>query len=865
VLTPEELARNEQLGALFRNRAAGGVPRRMPDAEIEQLIQAAAIIGGGRAEGLEDGETIQRFVRQLVNENDRRGGGVTQRANQAESALKAAGLAPDDLEAKNMQEILQDEANFGFAYEEDAQLAEDGGAKRYREDGLRKGIRKARNMREGKKRDALIAKLGGKLDDQQEDQKFFDFGLRPIVNEDEDPVDVRERGRLVNRGGKVAFEQGGGKLQVPVDRDTAGRAQYPAPNEVRMNPDFPVGMENDEMQRLNEQDRAMGQSAVREFERYERGDLTPTEMERRARLDAIKANNEVFVRDGRGGFEATPARAPINEPSADEAKAAILGQLQSRKEANRAGRRERIMAANDEDAGLEAVILGNEARMRGKAAAEGQPNIAVLGQLKGDKLKRDMGLQLGDQRASVGDAIRVEMPDGSFRFVDAAGRDLAAPVQNTQQSINIAEGLNAPQGANNAVDFVVKNQFEDRGAQFFGDESVLAQMNDKGAGGGIEQVDIGGALRGIEQKVAARLGIDPKRIGGVKGFQAAMNAVIDDERRRGNALIRLEDGKKVRVDNPGVEEALLALKVQPAEARQIANALKQQELAEFGRFDPRVEVDSAVRPGLSPENVILGVNDPKRGGDRVDIAKDVRFQGKVQAAGIEGDAAKPFIGRVQGEPAFGGFNNVLARDGRAMDPVDVRLAQEERVRQNRKKKVANMAKKGKKIKFGIEDDRADVAKIRQMQEGNVFAQIRADRAQAQAENALRNERGVIRQGRGANVPGDFVEPRGGYKKVIPGVKRVGEQELLPRPVRPDAPPNPNPRVESAGGFGNVEVPADFKPATERRAETVKRRQDFRDRAYNRIARRDAGVISGAVLASVLGLSAMGDDEEQEAV
>ena len=138
---------------------------------------------------------------------------------------------------------------------------------------------------------------------------------------------------------------------------------------------------------------------------------------------------------------------------------------------------------------------------------------------------------------------------------------------------------------------MLKNQFEDRGAQFFGDESVLAQMNDKGAGGGIEQVDIGGALRGIEQKVADRLGIDPKRIGGVKGFQNAMNAVIEDERRRGNALIRLEDGKKVRVSNPGVEEALLALKVQPAEARQIANALKQKELAEFDRFDPRVEID----------------------------------------------------------------------------------------------------------------------------------------------------------------------------------------------------------------------------------------------------------------------------------
>ena len=74
MLTPEELARNEQVGALLRNRAGGAVPRRMPSAEIEQLLQAAAIIGGGRAEGLSDGETIQRLVRGLVRENDRRQG-----------------------------------------------------------------------------------------------------------------------------------------------------------------------------------------------------------------------------------------------------------------------------------------------------------------------------------------------------------------------------------------------------------------------------------------------------------------------------------------------------------------------------------------------------------------------------------------------------------------------------------------------------------------------------------------------------------------------------------------------------------------------------------------------------------------------
>ena len=45
----------------------------------------------------------------------------------------------------------------------------------------------------------------------------------------------------------------------------------------------------------------------------------------------------------------------------------------------------------------------------------------------------------------------------------------------------------------------------------------------------------------------------------------------------------------------------------------------------------------------------------------------------------------------------------------------------------------------------------------------------------------------------------------------------------------------------------------------------KNRESFRNRAYRNIAMRDAGVISGAVLGSVLGLNAVTDNEQQEAV
>ena len=580
----------------------------------------------------------------------------------------------------------------------------------------------------------------------------------------------KERGGFVKINGQRFWREGGKLYESPDDpRNIEARPMDIADEIYR--PDV-VGNSNSERRRLKmEQDVAAGASAVREFERYERGDLTPSEMENRARLEAGRQTNDVLnsrtpdagrprppvqgPRQLKSGIDAYGRRetfevplpfndegfrtAPVDEPnpsdydvrpqraigrrpfgnevSPDDAQAAILGQLQSRKEANRAGRLDRIKAMNMLDAVDEANQILVENRMPGQNV---RSQIDQLGQLKGDRLKKDMGLVLGNQRVPQGEAIRIEMPDGSFRHVDVEGNDLQAPVPS--QAPNPSEFLNAPDGANNAYDFVAKNQYQDRGAQFFGDEAILGQMNDKGAGGGIEQVDIGGVLGGLEEKVAKRLGQPIKRANNIGQFQNMMNAVIAGEQARGNALIRLEDGKKVKVDNPGVEEAMMALKIFPAEQKQIANALIQRELAQKARFDPRSlpgDVrDEAVRPGPNPSNVVFGVNDPKRGGDRVEFAKDIQLQGKILRQGIDGEAAKPFIGLQPGDPRRPGFNQAY----KGMDPVDLRIDMENRNRANRRKKNAIARKRGQRIApFKREDAQAEVAKIRQFQEGNVLA------------------------------------------------------------------------------------------------------------------------------------------------
>jgi hypothetical protein len=908
-----------QIAGLLNKRAGqGGNPRQLPQAEIEQLIQAAALIGNGRALGGTDEQVIGEFARKLIRERDRRvQSDIPAMIEAAEADLVARGQDVDDIEVKSQREILNDQKEFGFAFEDDAQLAQDGKVVKGRNDALRQRLQEARGAKKGQKREARIQNIQDKIANNDSQQKIFDFGLIPIVGEDEDPIQARERGRLVRRGDQVFFEQGGGFIEGPNGRiEVPGkrvawdgrrdeRGEPILPDGIRMNADLPVAMNDAGMQQLIEQDRAMAASEARKFERFMRDDLNTEEMAARARMEAGKFAQDNEIRlpgpaqkfyqevDGvrrmglvyphgpapfnnvRGGaFEGDPQTVDgvqlrranqVVDPamaygmgsnvqvghraigragipgglSVNEAQEAILGHLQARKAARGDGRRQAILRAiNDQEARAYAGELLLENKQPGQNI---RAQINDLGAVK-DK-RADMGLQLGNQKTMLGDAIRVERPDGSFEFVDRAGNPLYTPQEKTSQALNPAAVLNAPDGANNAFDFVLKNEFEDRGAQNFGDESILAQFADKGAGGGIEQVDIQGELRDVENKVAARLGIEPKRIKGARNFQAAMNAVIEGEKARGNALIRLVDGEKVKVSDPGIEEALLALKIQPAQAKRVANALKQADLA----VNSPVEIPGVKHAG---HNVVTGVNDPRRGGDRLDIAKDVQFQNKLLAQGIKGDAARPFVGQL-GKKRAPGFERVmLNEDGSPMDPIDVRNKIGERNRQNREKLVARKAKQGKKQIFGPADDRKDVGKIRAMQEGNIFAQVRADRAAALAAAAPRNERGRIIPGANVEIPGAFVEPRGGVKRVIPGLKRKGEQELLPRPVRPNQ-INSNPSVTEEGGLGNVSVPEGFKSQADRR----------RDR--RRIA--IGGGISAAVLGTLLGLSNMNREEEEQMV
>ena len=106
-------------------------------------------------------------------------------------------------------------------------------------------------------------------------------------------------------------------------------------------------------------------------------------------------------------------------------------------------------------------------------------------------------------------------------------------------------------------------------------------------------------------------------------------------------------------------------------------------------------------------------------------------------------------------------------------------------------------------------------------------------------------RGKFIPGENVSIPGDFAEPRGGFRRVVPGLARKGNAQLQPRPVRPQE-------------FRNV-VEVDVPPVSENFVPQASRNQDRR----RRIA--VGGGISAAVLGTILGLGNMNREEEEQMV
>ena len=350
---------------------------------------------------------------------------------------------------------------------------------------------------------------------------------------------------------------------------------------------------------------AEGRGARAQEERFFRGELTPTEMANRARLRAgqqepegprrAAAPIEFTVQNGkkvflpRTGEDVTITRKPFNEISPETTKEAILEQLQARKARARAGVIERIAQDNQIADNIRRGLVNTDPQaMIGARNVARTPNVVDLGKarLGAQRFEQggeygparayyqggsDMGLRIGDQNVTLEDAIPVRRPDGSIEWFDGTKMamlgDSKAPAP-VQQVATSAGNINAPISGESAEMFVERNLYDNYGAQFFGDDAIIGNMEAKGSGGGIPQVEITGTLNNLEQLVAKRLGVEPKGIRSIASLQAASDAVIADAKAKGRVLFTMDGGKKVFSEcNPGLQEVMWDLKIPPAQQK----------------------------------------------------------------------------------------------------------------------------------------------------------------------------------------------------------------------------------------------------------------------------------------------------------
>ena len=292
--------------------------------------------------------------------------------------------------------------------------------------------------------------------------------------------------------------------------------------------------------------------------------------------------------------ESRRQRAPTSpwhrKRNPEEAQAGILAQLRARKERARTDIQKNIRYQNITKAGQDAAA----ALAQGFPATVRGGNIINLGGVK-DKAA-DMGLRLGDQRVELGRAIQIRRPDGSIEWFDGTNMEIIGDQSFNSKPMPAAtpaENLNAPIAGETAESFVNRNIYDNFGAQNFGDEGIIENLAERGSGGGIPQVNISGALENLEALVEGKTGVR-KGIRSIASLEAAMGAVLAAERAKGNVIGMMENGKIVPSPNPGIGEAMVALKIAPAQQQEIANALYQLEAAR--RQDVNLDAKEAILP-----------------------------------------------------------------------------------------------------------------------------------------------------------------------------------------------------------------------------------------------------------------------------
>ena len=626
-----------------------------------------------------------------------------------------------------------------------------------------------------------------------------------------------------------------------------------------------------------ESDRRQAKRTAAEDRRVRRGDLTDQEINQRIARRVREARPEEGLQGGKR-FDRDV-----------ELASALSQEMEGRRARGKSGGPELVAMINNAKAAREASEIRNKFGGLPRQLAD-----ADIGRI--NEIRSLGGAMPFASHDAVGNfqvvqavnpsefGVAIPLTDKDGRVREYYGYEDSSLVQLGEVNVDSSDQmLNAPKPTP-GQDFISRNlpAYGREGGTTFGFPQV--GIND-------EMALLGDRIRGLKGYGYENIG-NPRTLA---DFDEAMGAIIARGQSQGDTFFRFdpETRKTVGVAEPTVEDVLYKLGYSDAESSRLANPLYQGEAAskvDINQADKQAFAARQNRAVNQRDDLKMNVGEMRPdGGSALQKIKNEKVgrgkQAKSVRAGLAGISEEALVRSLRDSGKLLDENGNLMPDAKQMIE-GARMAREDAQRPLIGALASEGAPRAAFIR-GKDRGRGQAALARQYgasqaaTAAGVEQRYLADRAKREAtvmgQTPFRNNMDEQFFAEARNRIESGTNPQPTQQAPVapsiapdPGVP-TGNQPApmsdaggpMPEDMRRELfsldGPNQGPEPSTRNYMSAPEGPSSI--AGRRR----KNRENFRNRAYRNIAMRDAGVISGAALASVLGLNALTDNEQQEAV
>ncbi len=823
----------------------------------QELINGAEVLAAGRMLGLSDDETIATKMQTRRREQRRRFDEKGSRETNRGAAEEFLRRDEREFEAKgNYQSKIDDVA---FAFGEDPEYM--GGGRRPQDD-------EQSYTREEKIRNDMLP------DEFYTDSEF------------EEQAEGRGREPSSSTSG---VSDALNRLREGKDRFGPGYEGFGADTAAM------TALDNKLEGRLKgtigkESDRRQAERTAAEDRRVRRGDLTDQEINQRISRRVREARPEEGLQGGKR-FDRDV-----------ELASALTQEMEGRRARGKRGGPEAAALINDAKAAREASEIRN--KFGGLPRQLADADIGRINEIRSlggampfashDAVGNFQVVQAVNP-SEFGGAIPLTDKDGKVR--EYYGYEDSSLVQLGEVNVDSSDQvLNAPKPTP-GQDFISRNlpAYGREGGTTFGFPQV--GIND-------EMALLGDRIRGLKGYGYENIG-NPRTLA---NFDEAMGSIIARGQDQGDTFFRFdpETRKTVGVENPTVEDVLYKLGYSDSESSRLANALYQGEAAskvDINQADKQAFAARQNRTVNERDDLKMNVGEMRPdGGSALQKIVNEKVgrgkQAKSARAGLAGISEEALVSSLRDSGKLLDENGNLMPDAKQMIE-GARMAREDAQRPL----IGALANEGApRAAFIRGKDRGRGEAALASQYGASQAATAAGVEQRYLTDRAKREAAVMGQTPFRNNMDDqfFAEAK---TRIETGTNpQPTQQAPVAQSIAPDpgVPTGNQPAPMSDAGSGGMKpptrtavssgpMPEDMRrelfsldgpnqgpePSTRNYMSSPegpasiagrrkKNRESFRNRAYRNIAMRDAGVVSGAVLASVLGLDALTGNEQQEA-